>query len=62
MKEESCVGETGVAVEMVDALPVEGARTTDDAVDFVSLVEEEFGKVGTVLAGDACDEGFFHAL
>jgi hypothetical protein len=45
---------------MVDALSVENARTTDDAMDFVSFVEEKFGKVRAVLAGDSCDEGFFH--
>lgn len=51
MEQESCVGKTGVAVEMVDALPVENARTTDDVIGFVSLVEEKFGKARTVLAG-----------
>ena len=46
MEEESYVGETGVAVEMVYTLPVESARTSGDAVDLVSFVEEEFVKGG----------------
>lgn len=50
----------GVTVEMVDALPVENALTADDAVDFVSLVEEKFGKVRTVLACYPGDESLPH--
>jgi hypothetical protein len=29
-------------------------------VDFVAFLEKKLGKIGTVLAGDAGDEGFFH--
>jgi hypothetical protein len=29
-------------------------------MNFVSFVEEEFSEVGAILAGDACDEDFFH--
>lgn len=46
MKEKPRVRKTGVAVEVVDTLPVESARAADDAVDFIFLVQEEFGKVG----------------
>jgi hypothetical protein len=29
-------------------------------VDFVAFLEKKLGEVGTVLAGDAGDKGFFH--
>ena len=60
MKDKPRAREMGIAVEMVDALSVESTRAADDAMDFVSLVQEEFGKVRAVLAGDSGNEGFFH--
>lgn len=50
----------GVLVKVVDAIGVEGGGATDDAVDFVAVLEEEFGEVGAVLAGDAGDESAFN--
>lgn len=29
-------------------------------MDFIAFVEEKFGKIRAVLAGDASDEGAFH--
>jgi len=49
-----------VIVEVIDALRVEGAAATDHAVNLVAFFKELFSKVGSVLAGDAGDEGFFH--
>jgi hypothetical protein len=49
-----------VAVKVVDAAGVEGRGTADDAMHLVTLREQEFGEIGTVLAGDAGDQGFFH--
>lgn len=60
MKEMPRAREMGTAVEVIDPLPVKSARAADDAVDFVFLVEEEFGKVGTVLADDSSNKGFFY--
>ena len=31
----------------------------DDAVDFITFGQQQFGKIRTVLSGDACDERFF---
>src|SRR5438477_11838567 len=45
---------------MVDAIGVEQRSPTLDAVDLVAFSEQKFGEVGTVLAGDAGNEGFFH--
>ena len=49
----------GILVEVVDAIRVQLGGTTLDAVDFVALLEQELSEVGSVLAGDACDECFF---
>ncbi len=42
--------------EVLDAPLVGCAQAPGDAEDLVALVEEEFGQVGAVLAGDAGDE------
>ena len=49
--------EMGAALEVGDALAVIDGGAADDAVDVVAFVEEEFGEVGTVLAGHTRDEG-----
>ena len=55
MKEKAGIGEVGVLVEVVDSFGVKCAGAADKAVDFVAFVEEEFSKVGAVLAGYAGD-------
>jgi len=60
MKEKPRAREMGIAVEVIDPLPVKSARAADRAVDFVFLVEEEFGKVGAVLAADSSNKSFFY--
>ena len=57
VEEEAGVGIVAVAIEVIDAVGVERAAAADDAVDLVALVEQKFGQVGAVLAGDAGDEG-----
>ena len=42
---------------MIDAICIEERCAALDAVDDVSLVQEEFSEVCAVLAGDAGDEG-----
>jgi hypothetical protein len=53
VEEEADTVEMGIAIEVVDARRIEGARTPDNPVDLIALGEEEFGKVGTVLASNA---------
>ena len=48
--------EMGVVVKMVDAIGIEEACASDQAVDFVTFGEQEFGKIGAVLAGNAGDQ------
>ena len=47
----------GILVKVLDPAGVEGAASSDDAVDLVALVDEELGQVAAVLSGDAGDEG-----
>lgn len=47
---------------MVNPARIECTRAADDAMHFVSLVEQELRQVGSILSGDACDYGFFHVL
>jgi hypothetical protein len=55
VKEQTCVGTVGVTVEMVNPVCVESTRAPDDPVDFISLLQKEFGQVGAVLACNARD-------
>ena len=55
----------GVLLEVVDALGVEERAAPLDAVHDVALLEQEFGQIGPILAGDPGDErdlglGFGH--
>src|SRR5262249_60947905 len=44
------------ALQMGDALEVLGARTANDAVDLIALVEEQFSQIAAVLARDDGDD------
>ena len=51
------VGDVGILINIVDALGVERGGAPLDAVDDIAFFQQEFGKVGAILAGDAGDEG-----
>ena len=57
---EARVLDVRVFVNVVDTLGVEQRGAAFDAVDFIAFLEQEFGEVGSVLSGDAGDEGAFH--
>lgn len=59
MEEEAGVGVVGIAVNVFDAIGVEGAGSADDAVNKISFGEQEFGQIGTILASDAGNQRFF---
>ena len=42
--------------QMLDALELLGRRTANHAVHLVAALEQQFGEIGAVLAGDAGDE------
>src|ERR1700734_1770675 len=48
---------------MGEAFKVDCAAAAHEAEDTIALGEQEFGKIGAVLAGNAGDEGsFFHGV
>gem|GEM_PF-6665067 len=49
-----------IAIKMVDAARIESRSAANDAMHFVTFVEQQLGEIRTVLARDAGDEGFFH--
>ncbi|CAL5324294.1 unnamed protein product [Camellia sinensis] len=55
---EGLVGVVGVDVDVVDSLGVEVRRPSDQAVDLVPFVQQEFGQVRPVLPRDARDQGY----
>jgi hypothetical protein len=59
VEDEAPVGIVRVLVQVIDAVGVKQAGAALDAVDGVALVQQEFGEVGAVLAGDAGDECSF---
>lgn len=60
VQHEVLVIDMGIFVDMVDPLGIEKGGAALDAVNFVALFEQKLCQVGTVLAGDAGDECFFH--
>ena len=48
-----------ILIEAVDPVGVEQRRTALDAVNFITLAKQGFGKVGPVLSGDTGDERDF---
>ena len=55
MKEHFNILVMRIFIQMVYSFRIESRSPTNNTVDFVAFVEEEFGKVGAVLAGYACD-------
>jgi len=52
----------GVMVELVDAVRIKKAGSAYDAVNLVSLLQQETDEIGTVLSGYAGDECPFCAM
>ena len=49
-----------VLVNMIHPFSVEQGGPPFDAVNFISLLEQKLGEVGTILSGDTGDQCFFH--
>ena len=45
-----------ILVQMIDAIGIEGRGAALDAMHRVALRQQQFGKVGAILAGDARDQ------
>ena len=59
VQDEVAVIDVRILIEVIDAVGVEEGAAALDAMDDIALPEQEFGKVGAVLAGNAGDESFF---
>jgi hypothetical protein len=57
VKEQPTAGVVRILVDAVDSLRIERRGPPDQAVDVVSLRQQQFGEVGAVLAGDAGHQG-----
>ncbi len=62
MEEQPVFSQVRVGVNAVQPAGVEGAGAADQAVNLVAFGEQQLREVGTVLPGDAGDEGFFHFI
>jgi hypothetical protein len=52
----------GILIEVVDSIGVKKGGPALDAVDLVAFFQQQFSEIGSVLAGDAGNEGFFHSV
>ena len=62
MKDHLSIRIVRIFVKMVDAVRVEQGCPAFDAMDLIAFGQQQFCKVGAVLAGDAGDECFFHGI
>jgi hypothetical protein len=60
MQEQARAIHMRILVDVVDAAGVEAGGAADDAMNLIAFFQQQFGQIGTVLAGDAGDECFFH--
>jgi len=54
--DEVAVVQREAVADVVDPPGVEGAAAADEAVDLVSLLQEQLGEIAAVLPGDARDQ------
>ena len=48
--------------QMIDPSRIGDGSPAGQSVNFVSFIQQEFSQVGSILAGDACNQSFFHIL
>jgi hypothetical protein len=60
VQEEAGARLVRIDVEVVDARRVERGGTADQAMHLVTLGQQQFGQVGTVLPGDTGDQRLLH--
>jgi hypothetical protein len=56
VQDESAVPDVGILIKMIDPIGVKERRTTFDAVNLVSLRQQQFGKVRAVLPRNTGDQ------
>jgi hypothetical protein len=57
VEEEAATTVMFIVVQVINAVSIKVAGSPYNPVDDIPLVEEEFGQMGTVLAGDAGNKG-----
>jgi hypothetical protein len=63
MKEEADIlTVVRVTIKMIDAPGIERAGAPDYAVNLIILGEKQFCKIGSILAGNSCDQCFLHKV
>jgi hypothetical protein len=62
MQEQLRTGLVWIDVEVIDPRGVECRGSSNQSVDFVSLAQQEFGKIRAVLTGDPKNECSLHWL
>lgn len=60
VKNKPSVRLMGVLVKVIDTIRVERGRPPFDAMDLVSLFEQELGQICPILASDSSDQRFLH--
>lgn len=56
VQEQAMIVDFRITVKVLQSRPFDRAGTTDQPVNFVAFVQKKFGKIGSVLTGDAGDE------
>jgi hypothetical protein len=49
-----------IGIKVIDARGVEGAGAPNDAMNFVAFLEQQFGQITSVLAGDTGNQRLSH--
>ena len=60
MQKQSHAVDVGIGIKMINAGSVEGAGAANNAMDFVTLLQQQIGQITSILTGDAGDERPFH--
>jgi hypothetical protein len=55
MQKKAAPGIMGVGIDMIDSIRIEGAGSSNEAVNFVILGKQKFREIRTILACDSCD-------
>lgn len=62
VEKESQVAFVRIPVQMIYTVGIEERRPALDAMDYITLAEEQLGKLRAILPGDACDERSLRSL
>jgi hypothetical protein len=60
MEEELLARDVRIAVDVIDPVGVEGARSPDQSMDFTPFGKKQLGQIRTILSGNAGNQGAFH--